>query len=621
MSDAAEQSTFFIYCRKSSEDDRQASSIGDQLRELQQLVEREGLVVAAEPFTEEKSAKGPGRPIFHTMLAGIEGGEADALLCWDIDRLYRNPVDEGRVRWLLQRGIIREIRTPFRTYHPHDAGLLMGVEGGRATDHIITLRKGVLRGFRGKLERGERPGLAPPGYLNDRTGEPGNRPLLSDPERFPLIRRAWDLMLTSRHSIRDIQRIAAEEWGLRSRKTRRQGGKPYATSTWYRIFTDPFYYGSFWWKTPGTNRRKLYQGSHQPMITQREFDWVQELIRGNGKPRPRKRYFPFTGLIRCGECGGMITAEEKRQVICSACKHKFSSLNRDACPKCALTIHAMTSPTRLHYVYYRCTKRKRQPCSQRFVRADDLEGQIDAVLATCEISQEFARLAIRALREDDRTDHTAREQQAASLKKRRDRLRRQIEHINRLVLSPDTDWSLISQEEVREEKERLVSDLKQTEGQIADGQKHHEVVTELTERTFLFGAFVRFWFHEGGSEQKREILHAIGSNLKITDQKLHIDVEKPIRILSEISSRLTEQFDRFEPEKKPINKKESLALLAEIPWLQRGMNDVRTYWREIVVSSRSSLLRAFLQEPEKFERFVKTLRVRRGGTDVRRNAA
>src|SRR5213594_2378651 len=130
MNTEEKQLQFFIYCRKSSEDDRQAASIVDQMRELSLFTQRSPITLAADPFKEEKSAKEPGRPTFNDMLRRIERGEANAILCWDIDRLYRNPVDEGRVRWLLQRGIIREIRTPFRAFYPQDAGLLMGVEGG-----------------------------------------------------------------------------------------------------------------------------------------------------------------------------------------------------------------------------------------------------------------------------------------------------------------------------------------------------------------------------------------------------------------------------------------------------------------------------------------------------------
>src|ERR1700679_3741127 len=96
---------FFIYIRKSTDDKkgkRQVLSLDAQLRELRKLVSQENLVVVS-IVEESQTAKEPGRPLFNRMLDRIEAGEANGILIWDIDRLYRNPADDGRVRWLLQR--------------------------------------------------------------------------------------------------------------------------------------------------------------------------------------------------------------------------------------------------------------------------------------------------------------------------------------------------------------------------------------------------------------------------------------------------------------------------------------------------------------------------------------
>ncbi len=55
---------YFIYCRKSSDsEDRQVLSIESQLQELREFAAKEDLEVIQE-FTESKTAKEPGRPIF-----------------------------------------------------------------------------------------------------------------------------------------------------------------------------------------------------------------------------------------------------------------------------------------------------------------------------------------------------------------------------------------------------------------------------------------------------------------------------------------------------------------------------------------------------------------------------
>ncbi|MDE3066403.1 MAG: recombinase family protein [Verrucomicrobiota bacterium] len=124
---------YLAYIRKSTDDNtHQVMSLAAQINELRAFANRE-LIVIAGILEESKSAKIPGRPVFNQLLDRIERGEANGILCWDIDRLYRNPIDEGRVRWLLQNGVIASIRTPTRQFLPEDAGLLMGVEGGRAT--------------------------------------------------------------------------------------------------------------------------------------------------------------------------------------------------------------------------------------------------------------------------------------------------------------------------------------------------------------------------------------------------------------------------------------------------------------------------------------------------------
>src|SRR5438552_1732839 len=100
---------FFIYARKSTDnEDRQVRSIPDQLAELRELARKEGLTVVHE-FTESRTAKKPGRPIFNDMLARMEKGEASGILAWHPDRLARNSLDAGRIIWLIDVGKIKDL--------------------------------------------------------------------------------------------------------------------------------------------------------------------------------------------------------------------------------------------------------------------------------------------------------------------------------------------------------------------------------------------------------------------------------------------------------------------------------------------------------------------------------
>ena len=86
----AQSITYFNYNRKSTNDEeRQVLSLDAQTREMRELAKREHLVVS-DKIDESRTAKEPGRPLFNKMLDRIERGEANGILVWDIDRLYRD---------------------------------------------------------------------------------------------------------------------------------------------------------------------------------------------------------------------------------------------------------------------------------------------------------------------------------------------------------------------------------------------------------------------------------------------------------------------------------------------------------------------------------------------------
>ena len=267
---------YFIYTRKSYESkDTRILSIESQMAELKELARKLGLSVS-KIFRESQSAKEPGRPIFNETVKRIYKGEAKGILCWKLDRLARNPIDGGSIIWEMKQNDL-EIITPSQTYsYKEDNLILMYIEFGMAQKYIDDLSRNVKRGLKTKAEKGWLPGVAPLGYLNDKYGEKGEKKIIRNPESFELIKKMWDLMLTGAYTPPQILEIANEKWGFRTRKFKNIGGKPLSRSVIYKIFTNPFYSGSFEYQG------QLYRGSHEPMITVEEYDRVGEPLRKRG---------------------------------------------------------------------------------------------------------------------------------------------------------------------------------------------------------------------------------------------------------------------------------------------------------------------------------------------------
>jgi len=275
------------YCRKSTEsEDRQMLSIDSQTNEMKDIAKRDGLEIIAVK-TEARSAKAPGRSVFNEILDEVESGKIQGLIVWNPDRLSRNSVDTGRLIYLFDLGKLQEVVTPTQTFRntPNDKFLLNLLCSQAKLDND---NKGinVKRGLKAKAEKGIYPAPAPLGYLNEKYAERGNKTIKVDLERFDLMRRMFDLMLIGNYTPMQILRIVNEEW-----KFKTPNGNKLGRSTIYNIFSRPFYYGLFEYPV-GSNI--WHKGTHQPMITEEEYDKIQVILGRKGKPR-QDAYFRLYG--------------------------------------------------------------------------------------------------------------------------------------------------------------------------------------------------------------------------------------------------------------------------------------------------------------------------------------
>ncbi len=531
---------YFLYARKSSEsEDRQVQSIDDQINRLKKLASDLNLDIK-KTYTEAKSAKKPdNRPLFDEMMGRIEKGEAEGILCWQINRLSRNPIDSGRLSWLLQRSVLKSIQTIDRQYLPDDNVLLFSVESGSANQFILDLSKNTKRGLQSKLEKGWQNGIAPLGYLNDKE----NKTIISDPERFNLIRKMWDLMLTGNYTPPKILDIANNEWGFRTRKFKRMGGYPLSKSGIYAIFTNLFYARII--KVNGVQ----YAGAHEPMITLDEYDRVQMLLGREGKPRPKSHEFAFTGSIRCGVCGCLYTAETKKKLL-------------------------QSGEIREH-TYYHCTRKTTKiKCDQRKnIPVADLELMIEKEIEKYTILPEFLQWALEGL--NKKNDREVEDRSKIYEMQHKDLIgtQKELDELTKMRYR-----QLIDDETFIKEKNPLQIKIAQMKEKLRQTETRAEKWLELTEKTFSFATYARSAFitakGKEGLELKKEILLAIGKTPIVKDQKLTIEPNEWFAEIQNGYPALEKKYLGLEPRKTLANKGFNRDLLSvQNSWLRdQGSN-------------------------------------------------
>lgn len=499
---------YLIYCRKSSEsEERQVSSIEDQLKVLSEIAQQKKLPILR-TFKESQSAKEPGRPEFNAMMALInKRDDIKGILCWKLNRLHRNPKDAGDIQWVLQSGKIEEIVTPNKTYTEIDSDFVMAVEGAQANRFIRDLRDDTLRGLESKLDKGIFPGLACTGYRNCIEKPQGQKDIEPHPIYFKLMRKIFDLALTGDYSIFELCR-KAEAIGVRNCK-----GLPISRTQMYRTLQNPFYVGRFVYKGI------LHQGIHTPMLTEAEFDLIQDFVASRSHAHTKNNDFIFNGFVRCGYCNYMITNEFKRK------KYKNGTIGK--------------------FNYYKCSQKSLTKCPQPYIRVKELEEQVSEFLPKIQLSARFVNWAIKELNKTNVEVKQLREAKYQALKSVYEVSQIKIQNLFNLKISPDNiSQEMITDPEYREQRQKLLIERESTREKMQRMDEFVDDFDELTVKTFNFTVKAVYKWEHGTMEDKRMILATIGSGMVLKDGQLSIEPRTPFLMIKNSLEKT-----RVEPEK------------------------------------------------------------------------
>ncbi len=513
---------YFLYARKSSEaEDRQITSIDDQVKVMQEVADKEGLEVV-KVFKEAKSAKTLNRPIFNDMLQRIERGKANGILCFKPDRLARNMIDGGRIMEMLQTGKIKHIQAYDSEHRPEDNILVMAVSFGMSAQFSKDLAVNVKRGMTSKAERGEYPSCAPLGYINKREGAwctGSKRPpsyMVKDPDRFELVRKVFDLFLADKivgEVFNDIYKM-----GLRTRTN-----KKVSKSQLYRILKNPIYYGEFEWPA---NSGNIYQGNHTPMINKEEFEQIQDIFKRGSKKRYRTHNFTYKGLFRCEECGGMVTASKVTK------KQKNGNVHE--------------------YIYYHCGKSKDPNCQQRskMVREEVINNEVLKELEKIEIPQDIYQWAMDEIKAENKTEGETRRKVLEEQQRAYDRACNRLERL--VDMRADGE---ITAEQYAERKTQVEQDKKYYKDLLDSIDDKMDKFMNKIDEVFKFAVEGREKFKNTKDvTEKRTMLASLNSNLYIKDGKIKILVNTYFKPFIKYSSQIQQDGVKFKPLETPVNK-------------------------------------------------------------------
>ena len=506
---------YFVYCRKSTDsEDRQILSIESQRSEIERAFSAYQDVQLVQVFEESYSAKAPGRPIFDEMLKRIGKNEAEGIISWHPDRLARNSLDGGRIIYLLDQGKLKDLKFSTFSFENNPQGkFMLSIIFGYSKYYIDSLSENIKRGYRAKIERGWRPGKAPLGYINDRD----TRTIVPNGNHFDAVRRIFHFALLGTHTVPGMLRVITEEWGYRLPDDRRHRGRPMACSTLYELLGNIFYTGHFLWNG------QLYPGKHEPAITMAQFQRVQEILGRAEKPKPHKHTFAFTGLIRCGACRLMITAEHKT--------NRFGS----------------------RYTYYHCTKRNVGPkCRQPSVQSRDLEQQFMAFLERMTLDESLRlELSQQVVNEYSEQHADLRSDARQTIEAELQNISRQLAALTDLrvrALVPDAEYLA---------RRRELEATKVAAHQRLEKLKHASDWFEPANLLLSFGKQAVDWFSRGTDQIKRDIVFTIGSNPVLKDRKLSVEAKKPfllrveqpqVSYLSWLADDIRTRFELSDPE-------------------------------------------------------------------------
>lgn len=324
------------YLRYSDHPDQRIESLEDQLRRCQSVAGRNGLEINPDlVFKDAESGKEEctnSRVGYKAMLAAWDAKAFDALIVDEVSRLGRGRVELAKVHERIERTQVRVITCDGIDTGSPAWGLAFSVASFMAAQELDNLRHRVARSTEGILARGGAIGApafglrAIPTFRSDGTKDGVKWEV--DPVTGPIVREMYKMRIDGW----SLMEIAAElhRRGVRTSRIRRVGGTYWRPPTVRALLRNPIFKGQFIYNgSPFTRARSKRLGKtvEEAIYERPDCRIVSDEVWAAANPdRPGwvRRGNPsiLAGLVRCGDCEGLLTVGhhgQKETLYCASC--------------------------------------------------------------------------------------------------------------------------------------------------------------------------------------------------------------------------------------------------------------------------------------------------------------
>lgn len=467
---------YFGYIRVSTARQGERSvSLHEQKEAIERHAVRSSLTLS-QWFEERETAAKRGRPIWNQMLKLLRTGEATGVVIHKIDRSARNLKDWSDLGELIDQGIEVHFANESLDLNSRGGRLSADIQAVVAADYIRNLREEAKKGIYGRLKQGFYPMRAPIGYLDNGAAKPKT----IDPVRGSLIRKSFELYAEGKFTIVPLV-DELYRMGLRNLV-----GTPVTRNGLSTILNNPFYMGLIRIQKTG----QVYAGNHEPLISKRLFDDVQDMLAGRFNARTKAHDFLFRRYITCKGCEYSLIGELQKG-----------------------------------NVYYRCHTKN---CAMKGMREEAVTTIVERSLRELEFTEAEKEYLAKRIRSLKANWFREKEKQLGDLNVT---LQHVSERLNRL-----TDAYLdgtIEKEIYEERKAALLFERRAIEDRLNDLKTGKTSIPEEVQKFLELAGDAYSLYKRPITEKKRRILKTVTSNCFVDEGNLDFAYAIPFREVAE----------------------------------------------------------------------------------------